>query len=375
MSKEDFVARARTALSAAADDSAQAPSSGGGVPSQAPDSAQPTGNTSTESSGQATPSSATEQEPSTVQTLLSERAARLEAQRKKEAEEAKLRRKAKAAEGEKPKGSEAQTKHAESLKRRQKEAREERQRILQAIEDDKAARKARQSEKEAERKLAFEAQNQDKQTASPALSSTLPATTRSSQHCFLQVRLFDGSTLRNRFPSGSRLGADVRKWVDENRGDDKHPYTFKVVLTPLPNKNIDITEEDSSLQDLGLTPSSTLILVPASKTAVAAYAASSGNPVSRFIAFILALINGFIANIIAFFTTMFSTSGPPRQHPAPEAGREQTAVASGLDEARIKELRTLRERRNEQQFYNGNSVCCRPWAIVPHHVFYSDQHC
>lgn len=346
VSDEDFVARVRNALAPTADSS------------QAQSSAQPAGNASTESSGQATPSSAVEQESSTVQALLAERAVKMEAQRKKEAEDAKIRRKAKAeakaAEAAKTGVSDPQSKHVEAVKRKRKEAQDERQRILQAIADDKAARKARQVEREAERKAAWEAENQEGTPlqASPAPSTKLPSMTRTSEHCYLQVRLFDGSTIRNRFPSDSRLGTEVRAWIDANRMGDKQPYLFKVVLSPLPNKNVETSEERQSLQDVGLTPSATLILVPPPKSAAGAY---PGNPVSRLIAFIMACITGFFGLITTFFTTMFSSGGAASQQSDPAAS--QTRSASGRDQGSI---RGARERRNDQQFYNGNSVCRGP---------------
>jgi len=275
----------------------------------------------------------------------------LEAQQKKAAEEARIRAKAKAeakaAEAKKSGVPDPQSKHADMLKKKRKDAQEEKRRILQAIEDDKVARKARQAEREAERKRALEIQKEEEASLleSVAATSMVPPTSKFSEICALQVRLFDGSTIRNCFPSGSNLGTDVRNWVDANRGSDKQAYTFKVVLTPLPNKNIETSEESLSLQDLGLTRSSTLVLVPAAKPTAEAY---PGNPVSRLIAFILACIAGFFTGIASFFATLFSTSGPSGQEP----GRGQGA-ASGLDESRRQEVR---DRRNNQQFYNGNSV-------------------
>ena len=351
MSKEDFVTRARNALVVIADPSSQTSSVAGATRAEGQSTSQHTGNVSTESSGQATPSSATEPESNDVQALLAERGVKLEAQQKKAAEEARIRAKAKAeakaAEAKKSGVPDPQSKHADMLKKKRKDAQEEKRRILQAIEDDKVARKARQAEREAERKRALEIQKEEEASLleSVAATSMVPPTSKFSEICALQVRLFDGSTIRNCFPSGSNLGTDVRNWVDANRGSDKQAYTFKVVLTPLPNKNIETSEESLSLQDLGLTRSSTLVLVPAAKPTAEAY---PGNPVSRLIAFILACIAGFFTGIASFFATLFSTSGPSGQEP----GRGQGA-ASGLDESRRQEVR---DRRNNQQFYNGNSV-------------------
>ncbi|KAL1875142.1 hypothetical protein VTK73DRAFT_10279 [Phialemonium thermophilum] len=376
VSKSEFVARARKAV----DEQAVPPvvgSSSALSSSQAQAATQPTGHSPAESGAQVTPSPTAEPESGTVQNLLAERAARLEAQRKKEAEEAKRRRAEKAAQakaeaeavekGQRPKPTDSQSVHAELLKRKQREAREERQRILKAIEDDKAARRARQAEREAEKKLAVASGSSSGKAMSggasdgPVPLSKLPSTARGSEHCAVQVRLFDGSTIRNRFPNDARLGSDVRKWVESTRRDGGYPFTFKVLLTPLPSRNIELSEEDQTLQELGLTPSSTLILVPrarASKVA-AAYPEADGNIVSRFFLFILSFFTGFFSLIRSFFSSLFSTSGPQQEpeQPGPRGGQ---AVASGRDDGRIKTLGETREGRDDQQFYNGNSTNFEP---------------
>ncbi len=308
------------------------------------------------SPGQATPSSTSSNNnsnPQQVQSLLVERAARLEAQRKREAEEAKRRReekgKAKAEElaANPSKKAETKDKHADQYKKRKQAERDERARILKAIEDDKTARKARQADREAERRAALELeQGGYGETPLAPASQLLPSTGRLSEHCSLQVRLFDGSTLRSRFSSRETVRKDVRQFVDENRTDGDAPYTFKVLLTPLPNKTIDVTEENKSLQELQLTPSATLILLPVQKYA-GAYA-GEGSIFQRLLAFILA----FFAPIATFFTTMFSVSGPPQAPDATEAHTSQSEER----EKRLRGLRDRGERPNDQQFYNGNSV-------------------
>jgi hypothetical protein len=301
--------------------------------------------------------------------LLAERAATLAEKKRKDEEEAKRQRaekaKAKAeAEASGLKKPDEQSKHVASLKKRQEEARKERQRILKAIEDDKAARRAQKAEAEAERKAAAAAEKPASAPFAPA-SQVFPSTGRLSGHCSLQVRLFDGSTIRSRFSSNETL-KDVRSWVDETRKDGRDPYTFKVLLTPLPSKTIDVTEESKSLQELELVPSSTLILVRVPKHA-AAYKSSAragpepqGNIFQRLIAYILGIITGFPGTLYAFFSTIFGTAAPPPATSRPpisaashsqiavEAARRRRGWVAGLDQAD--------ERRRDQQFYNGNSV-------------------
>lgn len=288
--------------------------------------------------------------------MLADRAARLAAQKKKDEEEARKRRieKGKA----KAENPDAQSKHADTLKKKQREAREERQRILKAIEDDKKARREAQERREAERRAAAAAAadgGANPQAAdvpfAPA-SPLYPKSGRISEHCALQVRLLNGSTIRSKFLSKDTL-KDVRQWVDDTTNGDVggsgKGYTFKILLTPLPNRTVDVTEEGNTLQELGLTPSATLILIPVTKS-VHAYASGGGSGSLLLSPFtlLLAIFNGFMRALIMFFSTMFSTAPPPTG-PSQPAGADQRGqgIASGRDAA---------ARRNDQQFYNGNSV-------------------
>lgn len=306
---------------------------------------------------------------------------------------------------------EAQAKQAELLKKKQKEAREERQRILKTIEDDKIARHARKAELEAERLAAATAANgkDTKDSASTSTSSISTSKPRSSngrlsETCAIQVRLLDGSTIRNRFSSTADTAQSIRKWVDEARTDGNTAYNFKILLTPLPSKAILATEESQSLRELKLAPSATLILVPAagkkytrppasaSASASANFTASSTttitnngpddgqeyeeggvNPFIQLINFLLGIINGFFGLVSGFFTTLFSTAGPPQPADQPSQQRQQQTQASSSTTtgragggSRIKGLERERqpEKRNEQQFYNGNSVGLPP-SISP----------
>ncbi|KAK3693794.1 hypothetical protein B0T22DRAFT_369578 [Podospora appendiculata] len=362
VSKDEFMRRIQAALASPVS-TQEAPSQPEpSVATTQPAATQPDPvSTATHSGGQATPPSSSE---SQVQS------------RRQEEEQARLRRaakgKGKAAPEPEPNTSvngtndpDPQSKHAEQLKRREKEAREERRRILKAIEDDKAARKARQSEKEAERRGD---KTSPAAAAAMAAASRLPLSTASSrsEKCAIQVRLLDGSTIRSRFASGTDTLKDVRKWVDET-GRPTTPYTFKVLLTPQPSKPIDVTEEEQPLQTLDLAPSATLILVSVPKYAAAYGGPSTGeNVLWRFYAYIL----GFFRVVFGFFSTLFSTSGPPAAAtataPAPASavrGGEGSSKSSSRDGSRIRGFgQTQPETRNDeqQQFYNGNSTNFQP---------------
>jgi len=345
------------------------------IPTASAHQQSPAVDSSTSSSAQATPASSTASSTnSRVQAILAEKAARLAEKKLKDEEDAKQQRaeqaKAKAeAEASGLKKPDAQSKHAEALKKKQREAREERQRILKAIEDDKVARKAQKAEAESVRRASMASEKPDLASFAPARQPS-PPTGRPSEHCALQVRLFDGSTIRNRFSSNDTL-KDVRKWVNETREDGKVPYVFKVLLTPLPSRTIDATEEEKSLQALELVPSSTLILLRAPKYTAASSSSArpvagepQGNAFQRLIAYVLAIVTGFLGTITSFFSTLLSTAGPPTAPAGTDSTSSQTSQSQAAADAakrrgRIAGMDHADQRRNEQQFYNGNSVSVR----------------
>lgn len=101
------------------------------------------------------------------------------------------------------------TSYAAIQKKRQQEAREERARILALVESDKERRR-----KDAERKANPNNQLTEERSAeSREKGSSIPAPAPKAQHCALQIRLFDGSSIRSKFPNTSTLNGDVRKVI------------------------------------------------------------------------------------------------------------------------------------------------------------------
>jgi hypothetical protein len=290
--------------------------------------------------------------------MLAERAAHLEVDKKeKEAAEkakrvAEARVRKAAIEKEAPVGTQksADMKYALMQKKRQQEARAERERILKRVEDDKAERRERDGQRKAQAKALEDA---EKEEGEPVASSSIrpPPSANKSAYCALQVRLFDGSTIRSRFPSNGSLSADVRPWIDEQQAGDT-PYTFKHVLTPLQNKNISISEEEQSLQSQGLTPTATLILIPvqgytsayedgASSGIVSRVASGSYGLVSSGVGLITGVLGSFLGSGDGAASTQGRAADPTPPNPNPAIN-----------------VRTLRDRdRDDQQFYNGNAVC------------------
>lgn len=315
-----------------------------GGPSQvsAPSTASPAAAPPAEAA--ASPDSLQGQTSENVRRILAERAQRLQAQRdeaerkvKEERQKAQEKARAEAEAGERTHAAETY-KQAEMVKKKKKQQQEERQRILQRIEDDKAERKLRAAEREKQR-----IENQKVGDVASSLvhapETRLPSTSKVSDRTALQVRLFDGSTIRSRFQTKDTL-KEVRKWVDEKRHDGNLPYTFKQVLTPLPNKNIDATEEQENLGHLGLAPSSTLVLVPVVKYSTA-YDRQAG------------IFSRLLGLFLGFFAWLLSLVG---LGPRPAGHSRTRSQDSSFADRRRRGGSEAGARRRDQQLYNGNSV-------------------
>jgi hypothetical protein len=295
--------------------------------------------------------------------MLAERAARLEVDKKeKEAAEkakrvAEARARRAAMEEEAPVGSQksADMKYALMQKKREQDARAERERILKRVEDDKAERREREAQRKARAKVKEDAEASVE--SAPSSSIVPPSITNKSVQCALQIRLFDGSTIRSRFPSNCTLRADIRPWIDGQQSGDT-PYTFKHVMTPLPNKNISISDEEHTLYSQGLTPSATLILVPVHGYTSAYEDGASSGIISRIASGGYELVSsgvGLVAGV------MGSLLGSGAATPA----RERSVDPAPANPIPSINVRTLRDRdRDDQQFYNGNAVSFRTLLIT-----------
>jgi len=318
----------------------------------------------------------TDQRTDAIRSVLAERAERLAKQREEakkkaleayaRAKKAKGKDKAKDDDGDgdsqdqkkSPPPTTAQTSHAEAIRKKQKESQEERRRILKQIEDDKADRRERALERERLRKGLTSGD-----VAASLVNAPSSGVKRSGGMVSLQVRLFDGSSMRSRFPEGASLAKDVRGWIDADRQDGGAagaPYKFKVVLTPLPNKTIEETDEEKSLGELGLGPSSTMILVPVPRysSAYAGPGSGSASENKGVVGSVVGFFIWFVGMIVSFFTSLFSTAPAPRreeqqQQPA-AADAEQRDGQEGLRRRRGRE--ETREGQRDYQLYNGNSV-------------------
>lgn len=191
-----------------------------------------------------------------------------------------------------------------------------------------------------------------------------PAPTPPKQYR-LQVRLFDGSSVRSSFGPSQTIRKDVRPWLDHKMGDEKHPYNLKHILTPLPNRTLTIADEEQTLQELlSLGASANLVMVPI-KTYTEAYTGSRSLPVRAVsTAYDLASSTvgaaaGFVGSLFGFGQTTAS-EGPPATESSASGGDARRAAPVRLAASRGPNIRTLSDQRREQgdsQFYNGNQVC------------------
>lgn len=298
---------------------------------------------------------------STVQDLLRDRGRRLEAEKEeKDAVEkadqrakAEIRRKAEFAA---PGSARAkQASYAHQQRRRQNEERSERERIMREILNDKTARREKEERRRALVKAATGGTGEPDGLVDEQLSNEVGSTDSvPGKFCALQIRLFDGSTIRGRFAQNETIRDRVRAWIDKEGSDGDKPFTLKQILSPMPNRNISISDEDATLQSLDLIPSATLVKIPVQHVSNA-YVADQGM-VSRGISASynvasagVNMIAGLMGTVLGFGQTM-----PAVEEPTAQVIRDAEGVGT---EVNIRSLGHQRPDRRDQQFYNGNQVC------------------
>jgi hypothetical protein len=343
------------------------------------------------------PSSAATSQPSNpprpstqAQTLLAERAQRLDAERikreaaekaertaranarRKEAEDAaaaqagKERQRSTTEQNDKEKARDA---WIYQQKQRKDEAKKERERILAQIENDKQERRAQALRKKESEQAAGAGASSDLPRSAGAKTSAAGA----GQWCNLQVRLFDGSSLRGKFASDADITTAVRTWVKEASppGGADIPYNFRQILAPQPSRTIEVAEESKSLLELGLVPSATLVLVPVSGATDAYSTAGRGYMSSALHAAYWAANTayGLVGSVFSYVPGFGnSTSGPymggtgdDKEQSNVEGARmaESDSMSQSTGSIRVKTLADQRQEgdmaQQSTEFYNGNS--------------------
>lgn len=250
---------------------------------------------------------------------------------------------------------------------RERKEREERERVLALIRQDREDRKARTERQKPSPILQGDSHNSEQPSQTPKSMFKV-------SEYRLQVRLFDGSSLRSNFAPTHTIRDDVRRWIDGQRSDGHTPYNLKQILTPLPNRTISISEENQPLGELGLGRTANLVMVPV-QNYTEAYAASEASlPVRGLYAGynLVAGAVGTVAGVLGSFlgigpgqpTPQQSTSSD-RSIPIPDSAPSSEGTGVGrrnIRTVRSNNIRTLHDQQpgqRDQQFYNGNQVCLK----------------
>lgn len=315
------------------------------------------------------PRSSSHSRPSAVESLLAERRHKLDIDKSKKDEAEEQERKAKANARKADLSSDTtsakakQATYAQQQRQRQQEAKLERERILQQIERDRTERRQKEEQRKASASVRAKGKvNDNDQEAARDYAKSLhlaePMTNRNwnfmrERYCIIQVRLFEGSKIRQRFALDQTLRSGVRPWVEEQRSNDEPPFMFKQILNPSSNRALSISEEEESLQDLGFAPSATLVMVPI-QGYTAAYSGGQG-VLSRGASVGYSAVctgAGMITEAIGSF--LGYGPGQPRPNaaePTTSASKEQ--VSKG---ANVRTLRARQDSHDDHQLYNGNQV-------------------
>ncbi|KAK3048985.1 hypothetical protein LTR09_009639 [Extremus antarcticus] len=251
-------------------------------------------------------------------------------------------------------------------KQRKDEAKKERERILAQIESDKQERKA-----QAQRRKDLEAASGAGALSDlpPTAHTNAPPTMNAHTTCALQIRLFDGSSIRGKFDPNADIATAVRIWVKEAspEGGADIPFTFRQILAPNPSRTIEVSEEQQSLLELGLVPSATLVLVPIAG-ATSAYASNNSgyvNSIYGTASWAASGVFGLLGSVWSYVPSVGSgASGPYIGGTGDEQERSNAEGArmAGSDSApaggAVKRAQGRVKRGREEDvttFYNGNS--------------------
>lgn len=177
----------------------------------------------------------------------------------------------------------------------------------------------------------------------------------------LQVRLFDGRSIRSSFTPTQTIRNDVRPWLDEQMTDDKRPYNLKHVLTPLPSRTLSVAEESQALQDLGLGSTANLVMIPVASYTEAYAAAAANSLPARGISAVYNMVTSVASSATSFVGSFigYGSSAPenttqaPSSPTPPPSETTRRRRTSGLN---IRTLHDQRDERDDSQFYNGNQV-------------------
>ncbi|OJD28566.1 hypothetical protein ACJ73_00007 [Blastomyces percursus] len=248
-------------------------------------------------------------------------------------------------------------------RKREQQKKEERDQILERIKRDNEARKARE---ESIRASLASLTNNENNPPKPAHQR--PALKPKPDQFRLQIRLFDGSSVRSSFSPTQTIQNDVRPWLDSQRSDGDAPYNLKQILTPLPSRTISDAEEDQTLEELGLGPTANLVMVPV-RTYTEAYASAGASLPVRGLYAGYNLVTGTVGAVAGAIGSIIGISQGQAADPESTA-TESSPAAEAPNRANLRggrngrsNVRTLYDSDDDgeaRQFYNGNQLNFEP---------------
>ncbi|KAI9888779.1 MAG: hypothetical protein M1814_006284 [Vezdaea aestivalis] len=294
-----------------------------------------------------------------IQQQLDARRTRLEIEKKEADEQAKIE-KARKTEARKEAASDPkranELKYAKMRRNRLNEEKKERERIMKLVEDDKLARRARGERQQKQQQHHHQENEQEVVTNAATVQSCAPKesiTPNQKDICALQVRLFDGRSIRSDFSPKATIAEDVRLWIDKANPGPKPAFSFKHMQSPTLHRSIDVLEESTSLEGLKLMPNATLSLVPIKDFSNAYDEANQGLFAKSYN--VLTSGIGFVGSTVARVTGYANNSsndGNGTHAPATDSAKGQ------------RNIRTFAEdqsgRREQYQLYNGNQLNFEP---------------
>ncbi|XP_061178225.1 UBX domain-containing protein 4-like [Saccostrea echinata] len=241
----------------------------------------------------------------------------------------------------------------EQMRKEKAEEKRQRDKIREQIARDREERAARFRKETQEQKLAAEEKKQAQISARQKLTQEEEA--KKMETARIQVRLPDGTSLSNTFPSSDILQS-VYSVVSGHIGAD-------VTLSTVYPKRI-FTQDDMSqtLLSLNLVPSSVLIAVPRKSNVIS----SPGNPGGGILALILAPFL-FLWNMIRVFlfggpSQAKSEDAPPateesqpssQRRPRPQTAYQRRPIRA---DGNVRRLTDMRDDDDENATWNGNST-------------------
>lgn len=262
------------------------------------------------------------------------------------------------------------------------EERERQRKEKQKEKEYKAQVLARIRSDQEERRRRSQSGYQRTQTqTSPSPSSPVTAVTASSRphekppsQIRLQVRLLNGTPIRNTFTPTQTISSAVRPWIEAQYPDAANtPYNLKLILTPLPSRQLSVSEEEKALGEVDLGGSSASLVMTPVRTYSESYAQSGAEswtalPVKGLYAGIglLSSAVGGVASGVGRFLGIGRDPDAPgviggrqggasEQEEEKEEEEDETVQRQRQQQQRESRIRTL-DRKDENQFYNGNSL-------------------